>query len=446
MIAMLFAEMLTGSHHEVAWEGSQTSPEFRASVFRDRGFLIHAFDHDFIIIENEGAFQYHRPQEIWGIDGRLVQKLEGWRVARGYFEASYPFVKFDLFEDMDPTGIRGMFMPDGSIRETIGIPFGSGEIVFESEEGFLADPVFGPVSVFKEGRFQFEDLPMRSLGTYKLLENGETRTLAMFEGVANHRRDQVEFYAVTDEVILARRREYLGTERYDAEDLPYRDLNHTASRPLDFYTLEPFGDDVSYSRNYPLVWRNGALEELPRPAETVVNIDGRRTKVTAWWGEVLAPDGRIIGYAVCDDAEPGAQTKTFIAEWSSNGARVLPIPGDIIRMQRSGIASVAHGARGEGFGTFYVPYKDISLSGSYLSADAYGNIALSPFLSVGDSEAFLWDGSRWHNVGSEVGVGFGPYYLHLTSKRGKSFLINRGHRSDARGTWEDHQTCWIVEF
>lgn len=339
-----------------------------------------------------------------------------------------------------------MLKADGSIRETIGIPYGSGEIVFESEEGILADPVFRTVSVFKGGRFQFESLPNRSLGAYKLLENGETKILEMFEGISSHRIDQVTIYDVGDNAILARRSEYLGTERYDADDLPYLDLNHSTSMSVDTYTLERAGDNISYSRNYPLLWRNGTLQELPRPAETVLNIDGRRTKVTAWWGEVLAPDGRVIGYAVCGDAESGTQVRTFIAEWSSDGARVLPIPGDMIRMLRSGYGSVAHGERGEGLATFYVPSKSIALRGSYLSADAYGNIALSPFLSVGDSESFLWDGDRWHNVSREVGVGFGPYYLHLTSKRGKAFLINRGHRSDARGTWTNHSTCWIVEF
>lgn len=357
MIAMLFAEMLSGSHHEVALQENRASPMFSARVFRDDGFLIHAFDYDFVIIEPEGAFKYHRPQEIWDVEGRRVQKLEGWRVARGWFEVSYPFVKFDLFEDMDPTGIRAMLMPDGSIRETIGIPFGSGDIVFETEEGILADPVFGTVSVFKEGRLQFEGLSDRSLGTYKLLENGETTTLEMFEGVTSHRRGQVVFYDVKDDVILAKRSEFLGTERYDADDLPYLDLNHSTSMSLDTYTLERVGDNISYSRNYPLVWRNGVLEELPKPAETVLNIDGRRTKVTAWWGEVLAPDGRVIGYAVCGDAESGTQVRTFIAEWSSSGARVLPIPGDMIRMLRSGIGSVAHSERGEGFATFYVQSK-----------------------------------------------------------------------------------------
>lgn len=189
------------------------------------------------------------------------------------------------------------------------------------------------------------------------------------------------------------------------------------------------------------IWKDGAVEDLAKPAEYVTNIDGRQTKVTDWWAEVYTPDGRIVGFTACQEAETGKQSKFFVTVWDGDEIQILPMPEDVVQMVNDGLPEEDPPLyRREYYAGLM--QEVIAMDGCNLSSDVDGNIGLSVQWGIANRDSYIWDGEGWHAVTKNLNVGSGPYSLKLLPEGRKAVLA-------ATLTSPDDQpslAVWILEY
>lgn len=422
--------------------GEVDSPEISARVMLGDDYHILGVAYDFVIVEQLRSAQGSNmepstdnpigrrqiappmgPHYLFRTDGTQYMTLDDW-----YGEDSAFFPYGNSIRRLNASGQiqgrRGFILPDGTVSVTIdGIPIlGGGEVVIVREDGVIGNPSTRHYSTWNESSGQWIETPMggsQGIGpsiygcTLAIQENGELKALPLPDSYAFSSDSQVLLkWADRDRVILNVSDVLLETESSNDEEY---------TPPVPMLTF---------------IWREGTAELLPRPAESVVNIDGRRTTVTGWWAEVIAPDGRIVGYTECADAEIGSQSKYFVTVWDGDKATVLPLPEDIRRLANTGASSVHF--YGMGYGS---PFDLLSAERQTLSADSYGNISLAPVDCAGGRHAFLWDGNAWHNVTKALGLEETTYRFHLAPENRKAYLYHRTH-PNVIGTGP----VWLVEY